>query len=499
MFHLFRIKKAGPLYLTLVTAAVLFACTQSQKDLPSQNVVAQVEDERITLGQLRIAYTLDPAFPSYKKGRKGLREYVTELLDKILAAKRAQQEGLDRRNPFARELNYKRREAAIRQFYVSKVKNAIRVSESELRNAFAKMSRRLQVKHLFFSSGQEARRVYKELEAGADFDSLARRIFPEYDPQTGRPANLGLVNWGELEEPLEQAAWALSPGRVSQPVQSRFGFHLLKVEAAYYNFIPNEAVFASMRSQIKKKLLRRKERQAAGAYLKKLLEPLDIRVKSGTFLIVAEKLGLDSEGRNRHTFTERYLTDDYLDILANLNDKLLQRSFMESHDQNWTVGDFVQRLEILPPEKRPRISSINRFKEDVGRMIRDDFLFEMAVQHNYHQTAYADSVVLAYLRERAYNYYLGKAYKTFVLPSDVEEYYKQTGKTGSSAAKPSSVLPGMISPDHYKLYYAARELHTDLLQHNPRVQIILNDSLITAEAKKIEWEHPIRMFVPARF
>jgi peptidyl-prolyl cis-trans isomerase C len=67
--------------------------------------------------------------------------------------------------------------------------------------------------------------------AGADMNQLAREI--SEDPSAQR--NDGRIDWrsrNELDPQFARAAFALAkPGDVSEPVQSKFGFHVIRLDA----------------------------------------------------------------------------------------------------------------------------------------------------------------------------------------------------------------------------------------------------------------------------
>jgi len=63
---------------------------------------------------------------------------------------------------------------------------------------------------------------------GHDFGALAEQ-FSE-GPGARKGGELGTFGRGEMEHDLEQAAFALEPGRVSEPVRASGGFHLLRVD-----------------------------------------------------------------------------------------------------------------------------------------------------------------------------------------------------------------------------------------------------------------------------
>jgi len=159
-----------------------------------KNTVLIVGDERISLETLRSYYELDPAFPGFRKGSEGLYEYVDIITDKILSEKLARQEGILDSIPFKRHLAYKRKELIIKQFYKEKIENRIDISEDEVRNAFLKMSVMLHVKHLYSPNLLEAENLFKALQSGIPFDSLAQLVFTVIDEHQGG-ADLGEISW----------------------------------------------------------------------------------------------------------------------------------------------------------------------------------------------------------------------------------------------------------------------------------------------------------------
>ncbi|HUT99799.1 MAG TPA: peptidylprolyl isomerase [bacterium] len=72
-----------------------------------------------------------------------------------------------------------------------------------------------------------------EVEAlAARIAGLARRggdFFALADTYSDVPADLGVVERGFLEEPLDRALFSLAPGEVSDPVRTKYGWHVAKV------------------------------------------------------------------------------------------------------------------------------------------------------------------------------------------------------------------------------------------------------------------------------
>ena len=77
---------------------------------------------------------------------------------------------------------------------------------------------------------EEILRLRREIvEAGADFGDMASAMSDD-EGTAENGGDLGLFGRGSMVPEFEEAAFALAPGEVSQPVQTTYGWHLIKVE-----------------------------------------------------------------------------------------------------------------------------------------------------------------------------------------------------------------------------------------------------------------------------
>ena len=82
--------------------------------------------------------------------------------------------------------------------------------------------------HILVETEEEARSVIEEIEGGADFADVARAR--STGPSGPRGGDLGFFREGAMVPPFEEAVKALEPGAISEPVQTQFGFHVIRLE-----------------------------------------------------------------------------------------------------------------------------------------------------------------------------------------------------------------------------------------------------------------------------
>lgn len=79
--------------------------------------------------------------------------------------------------------------------------------------------------HILVKTEQEAKEVLEQLKKGASFKLASEKSLC---PSRKRGGDLGFFGRGQMVREFETAAFALKKGEVSQPVKTRFGWHIIK-------------------------------------------------------------------------------------------------------------------------------------------------------------------------------------------------------------------------------------------------------------------------------
>ncbi len=86
----------------------------------------------------------------------------------------------------------------------------------------------IRASHILVKTEDEALNLYNEiLENKKDFESAAMENSLCPSGQVG--GDLGFFGKGMMVKPFEDAAFALEVGELSKPVQTQFGWHLIKL------------------------------------------------------------------------------------------------------------------------------------------------------------------------------------------------------------------------------------------------------------------------------
>jgi peptidyl-prolyl cis-trans isomerase C len=191
-----------------------------------------------------------------------------------------------------------KREMAIQQFIEKEFAQKVTVSEEEIKAYYDghpdsfKQPEQVQASHILIkvdpqmdeSQKAEARKklegVKQKLQKGEDFVSLAKEF--SQCPSSSKGGDLGYFRRGQMVKPFEEAAFALKPGEVSDIVETRFGYHLIKV----IDKKPETTIaYHLVKDRLEHHLKEKKVQEEAGLYAEKLKE----NAKVERFLSVESK------------------------------------------------------------------------------------------------------------------------------------------------------------------------------------------------------------------
>ncbi len=167
------------------------------------------------------------------KDSKIYKQVLDNLVDQRLLALEAVRRELDRSSEAKRRLQAAR-ERILGNILVENVVSQA-VTDDAVRRMYdeqAKLSppeEEVKARHILVKTKKEAEAIEKALAGGADFAKLAKE--KSLDPGSRlRGGDLGYFTHDAMVAPFADAAFALKKGEISPPVQTQFGWHIIKLE-----------------------------------------------------------------------------------------------------------------------------------------------------------------------------------------------------------------------------------------------------------------------------
>ena len=117
--------------------------------------------------------------------------------------------------------------------------------------------------HILVKTRPEAEAALKRVRGGEAFAKVAREISKDPGSPGGK---LGWFSKKRMVPPFAEVAFKTAPGAISEPVRTRFGWHIIKVTGRRKTEFPK---FEQVRGQIRQYLVRRAQSDAVKALRKK--------------------------------------------------------------------------------------------------------------------------------------------------------------------------------------------------------------------------------------
>lgn len=268
------------LAVTLLAGALSVAAWNGFAD--DKKVLAKIGEVEITEGEVKMAgIDLDPQFAKLPPEQKKLAAIAALIDIKAMSIKGAAAK-LDQTDSFKTRMEFLRDRALHNAYFESEVIQ--KVTDEEVRARFDKEIAatppqvEMRARHILVKTAEEAQEIIKQLDGGGSFEDLAKA--KSSDGSAAQGGDLGFFGAGQMVPEFEKAAMALEVGAYTKaPVQTQFGFHVVKVEEKRAKQPPE---FDKVKAQVKNVLLQENYIKRVKAIRDELkVEYVDPEVKAG--------------------------------------------------------------------------------------------------------------------------------------------------------------------------------------------------------------------------
>ena len=172
---------------------------------------------------------------------------VKRMLEVKIIADLAKKEEFDQQTQIRKQLAYVMDDFLSKEYLSKVVMKNVTVSEADLKEYYTRNKEKLGVpeqvraRHILFKVDPDATEdekkqvkakadaILKRLKVGEDFEKLAR-IHSDDQTSKIKGGDLGYFSTGQMVPEFEGAAFYTDPGEISDIVETKYGYHIIKVE-----------------------------------------------------------------------------------------------------------------------------------------------------------------------------------------------------------------------------------------------------------------------------
>ncbi|EJM99223.1 peptidylprolyl isomerase [Phyllobacterium sp. YR531] len=221
-----------------------------------KKVLATIAGSDITVADVdQISADLDPQFARLPDDQRRLAALAAIIDIKSLAAK-AEAEKLDQTPEFKARVAFLKDRALHNDYFKQQVVD--KISDADVRARYDKEmaamppQNEVRARHILVKTKEEAEAIIKQLDGGASFEDVAKE--KSTDGSAAQGGDLGYFGAGQMVPEFEKAANELEIGKYTKvPVQTQFGFHVIKLEDKRVQQPP---AFEQVKEQVKSILIR---------------------------------------------------------------------------------------------------------------------------------------------------------------------------------------------------------------------------------------------------
>jgi peptidyl-prolyl cis-trans isomerase C len=188
---------------------------------------AEIKQSDVKLAEEELGPSLAQMDPSTKD-----ENVLAFLIDMKIVAKAAEDKKVADGEEFKKRLAFARNRLLMDSLLAQEGKAA--TNDDAMKKVYEEASKQItgeqevRARHILVESEDEAKAVKAELDKGADFAELAKK--KSKDPGSADGGDLGFFTKEQMVPEFSAVAFALEPGKISDPVKSQFGWHVIKVE-----------------------------------------------------------------------------------------------------------------------------------------------------------------------------------------------------------------------------------------------------------------------------
>lgn len=306
-------------------------------------VVAEAGDIQVTLAEFHAAYTrITPSFRPDISTLEGKRSFADDLINqRIILAEGERVGGIA--PEILPTLDQERLNKMSSLLYREEVENKVEVLGSDVKELYDNRQFTIDASHILVETEAEADDLLARINAGElSFEQAATQHSMDQGSRNNG-GKLPPILWGRTVPQFQQVAFEMEPGQTSDPIETNFGWHIVRVHARNPNELGN---LEDLRPQLRNDVRQQMEQERLKVFLAEIEAKYNVQMSD-------EAIDVLQDGIEKMTKLDPDTLGAQDQMIPVLTPDEAQMTVATWDGGQITLADYLSHLRSLPPRARP--------------------------------------------------------------------------------------------------------------------------------------------------
>lgn len=244
--------------------------------------LAKVGNVKITQADLEREMKNLPVFAQKMfEGSGGGERFLNELIKKELLYQEALKKGLDKDAEYLKRVEDFKKITLVGTLLEKEMASKAEVSDQDVKDYYEKHKEdfavgKIRASHILVKTEEDAKKILERLKKGEDFAKIAKQSSIDLG-SAKNGGDLGFFSAGQMVPEFEAVAIKLKPGEISEPLKTKFGYHIIKVTDKK---VGKSVEFEKVKNYISQRLSAEKQKGVFDSYIEELKKKHTVEINN---------------------------------------------------------------------------------------------------------------------------------------------------------------------------------------------------------------------------
>ncbi|MBN2093247.1 peptidylprolyl isomerase [candidate division KSB1 bacterium] len=238
-------------------------------------------------------------------------------------------------------------------------------NDTEIQELYDHLDKEVKIAYILLQSKSLADSIYQLLQKGTDFAELARK----YSLDTNTSSQGGVVNnyirGGLPDAELEKTLYALEKNEFSAPINSMYGYQIIKV-------LDKRPCERPPLTEVQEEIVKRIENRKLNVFLKDYFDKLSQKYNFKINEAVISPILKAFEGKKDQSGLSQ----------SDIDPSILNQTLAEYKIGTWTVAKFIEQYNSYSKSVKIPVKTVSDIEEFIKTAIRTDLMYAEATELN---------------------------------------------------------------------------------------------------------------------